>query len=56
MDAVVSLLRQVALQALRLETCAYALADGAPRFDGTLVEHAMSFHVARSFGYICIGR
>ena len=56
MDAVVAPLRHVALQAHRLDTYAYDPPDRAPRFNGTLVKHAMSFHVARGFGYGCFGR
>ena len=47
MDAVVALLRYVAPQAQPLHTYAYDPPDGAPRFNGTLVEHAMSIHDAR---------
>ena len=56
MDAVVALLRHAALQAHRLDTCACDPPDGAPRFNGTSVELAVSFHDARGFGYGCLGR
>ena len=51
MDAVVALLRYVAPQAQPLHTYAYDSPDGAPRFNGTLVEHAMSIHDARGLGH-----
>ena len=51
MDAVVALLRYVAPQAQPLHTYAYDPPDGALRFNGTLVEHAMSIHDARGLGH-----
>ena len=51
MDAVVAMLRYVAPQAQPLHTYAYDPPDGSPRFNGTLVEHAMSVHDARGLDH-----
>ena len=51
MGTVVAPLRYVAAQAQPLHTYSYDPPDRAPRFNGTLVEHAMPIHDARGLDH-----
>ncbi len=51
MRTVVAPLHYVAPQAQPLHTYAYDPPDGAPRFNGTIVEHAVSIHDARGLNH-----